>query len=87
MIPIDPDWSSYPYLSAEYYEAFQWFMILSWLMGASAPYCLVRSIQLARIKVFSTGLMTTLILINGTLCALVLWRALDGVINLFNIPA
>ena len=87
MIPIDPDWSSYPYLSAEYYEAFQWFMILSWLMVAIAPYCLVRSIQLARIKVFSTGLMTTLILINGTLCALVLWRALDGVINLFNIPA
>ena len=62
-------------------------LILGWLMIAIAPYCLVRSIQLARLKVFSKGLMTTLILINGTLCALVLWRVLYGVINLFNIPA
>ena len=61
-------------------------MILSWLMVVIAPYCLVRSIQLARLKVFSTGLMATLILINGTQCAIVLWRALDVVIDFFNNP-
>ena len=92
VIAIAPKfWASLPFQSDpvthDNYTAICCFMILSWLMIVIAPYCLVRSIQLARLKVFSKGLMTTLILINGTLCALVLWRVLYGVINLFNIPA
>ena len=56
-------------------------MILSWLVVVIAPYCLVRSIQLARMKAVSTGLIATLILINSAQTAIVLWRALQVVVR------
>lgn len=91
VIAIAPKfWASLPFQSDpvthDNYTAICCVMILSWLMIVIAPYCLVRSIQLARLKVFSTGLIATLILINGTQCAIVLWRALDVVIDFFNNP-
>ena len=83
-------WASLPFQSDpvthDNYNAICCLMILSWLMVAIAPYCLVRSIQLARLKVVSAGLMGTLILINGIQCTIVLWRALDVVIDFFNNP-
>lgn len=83
-------WASLPFQSDptthDNYTAICCIMILSWLMIVIAPYCLVRSIQLARLKVVSAGLMGTLILINGIQCTIVLWRALDVVIDFFNNP-
>jgi len=81
-------WASLPFQSDptthDNYTAICCFMILSWLVVVIAPYCLVRSIQLSRRKVFSTGLMATLILINGVQTAIVLWRALDEVVRFFS---
>ena len=80
-------WASLPFQSDptthDNYTAICCFMILSWLVFVIAPYCLVRSIQLARRKVFSTRLMATLILINGVQTAIVLWRALQVVVRFF----
>ena len=81
-------WASLPFQSDptthDNYTAICCFMILSWLVVVIAPYCLVRSIQLARLGVFSTGLIATLILINGVQTAIVLRRALDEVVRFFS---
>ncbi|HAW94779.1 MAG TPA: hypothetical protein DCX60_00755 [Phycisphaerales bacterium] len=81
-------WASLPFQSDptthDNYTAICCFMILSWLVFVIAPYCLVRSIQLARMNVVSTGLMASLILINGVQTAIVLWRALDEVVRFFS---
>ena len=81
-------WASLPFQSDptthDNYTAICCFMTLGWLVFVIAPYCLVRSIQLARLKVFSTGLIATLILINGVQTAIVLRRALDEVVRFFS---